>query len=352
MSRTRRPRIAIIAPFFLPIPPRRQGGTEWIVAHQADGLVDRGYPVTLLAVAGSTTRARLIPVITRGVSDYPLRLDSMEASRKLRLEMTALGLAAEHLRQNRFDLVFNHARGGELLYPLLRQMGVPMVTVLHLPVFSENAKFLAGQRAPLVSISNHERRAFPRLNYVATVYNGVNTKTFSFNAKPRDYLLMMTTIGEHKNTLDGIVAAKRARRKLIIAGKIRDHAYFAAKIKPRLDGRTVRYLGEVGLKEKIRLYRNASALLFPVVWEEPFGLVMIESLSCGTPVVGYRSGAVPEVIRHGITGFITPKTPAALAQAIRRLPEIDRAACRHDAVRRFSLDRMLDGYEKVIHHLI
>lgn len=345
-------RIAILAPLLLRVPPKRQGGTEWIVYHQANGFVERGYDVTLLAAAGSRTNARLIPIIPRPVSAYRIAARSMEASRRLRLEMTALGLAAAHLKRGSFNLIFNHARGGELLYPLMHELDIPMVTVLHLPLFAENARLLATYRAPLVSISHHQRRKFPRLNYIATVYNGVETKKFSFNPKPRDYLLMVTTIGEHKNPLDGILAAKRARRRLIIAGKIRDQEYFVKKIKPHLDGRKVRYLGEVNGAEKIRLYRNAAALLFPVVWEEPFGLVMIEALSCGTPVIGYRSGAVPEVTRHGVTGFVTTRTPTALAAAVQKIDRIDRAACRLEVERRFSVEKMVDGYERVIKRVV
>lgn len=348
----RRPHIAILAPLLLRVPPRNQGGTEWIVYHQANELVERGYDVTLLAAAGANTRARHIPLLPRPVSEYPVAPRSQEASRRLRLEMTGLGLAARHLRPGKFDLIFNHARGGELLYPLTHELDIPMVTVLHLPLFAENARLLAAYRAPLVSISHHQRRKFPRLNYVANVSNGVDTKMFAFNPKPRDYLLMVTTIGEHKNPLDGILAAKRARRRLIIAGKIRDQEYFVKKIKPHLDGRKVRYLGEVNGAEKIRLYRNAAALLFPVVWEEPFGLVMIEALSCGTPVIGYRSGAVPEVIRHDVTGFVTARTPAALAAAVQKIDRIDRAACRRDAAVRFSVAAMLDGYERVVKKLL
>lgn len=345
-------RIAILAPLLLRVPPKRQGGTEWIVYHQANGFVERGYDVTLLAAAGSRTNARLIPIIPRPVSAYRIAARSMEASRRLRLEMTALGLAAARLKRGSFNLIFNHARGGELLYPLMHELDIPMVTVLHLPLFAENARLLAAYRAPLVSISNHQRRKFPRLNYIATVYNGVDTKTFSYNAKPRDYLLMVTTIGEHKNPLDGILAAKRARRRLIIAGKIRDHEYFVKKIKPHIDGRQVQYLGEIGLTEKIRLYRNAAALLFPVVWEEPFGLVMIEAMSCGTPVIGYRSGAVPEVIRHGVTGFLTAATPAALATAVRNIHRIDRRKCRAAVEEKFSVAHMVTEYERVITRML
>jgi len=344
----RPPRIAIIAPLLLRIPPKQQGGTEWIVYHQTNGLVERGYEVTLLAAAGAKTSARLIPVLPRPASEYRGEARTQEASRRLRLEMTALGLAAGHLMHGRFDLIFNHARGGEVLYPLVQKLGVPMVTVLHLPVFAEYAQLVRRFRAPLVSISNAQRKNYPNLNYVATVYNCVDTKVFTFDPKPKDYLLMVTTIGEHKNPLAGILAAKRARRRLIIAGKIRDQEYFTKKIKPHVDGHRIIYRGEVGLLEKIQLYRNAAALLFPVVWEEPFGLVMIEALACGTPVVGYRCGAVPEVITHGKTGYVTARNPAALAAAIKTIGRIDRAVCRHEVERRFSVEKMVDGYERVI----
>ncbi|MDD5110463.1 MAG: glycosyltransferase family 4 protein [Patescibacteria group bacterium] len=346
------PKIAVIAPLFLRIPPKKQGGTEWVVYHQCNGLVSRGYDVTLLAVAGTKTKAKLVPIMPKPVTEYPITLSGMEASRRLRLEMTSIGLIGARLMSGDYDLAFSHARGGETLLPLLHCLKLPVVTVLHLPVFAEYAELMKKFNAPLVSISNTQRKKFSRLNYVGTVYNCVDTDIFTFNPKPDDYLLMVTTIGEHKNTLDGILAARIARRRLIIAGKIRDQKYFKEKIKPHIDGKRVTYQGEIGLQEKIKLYRNAAALLFPVVWEEPFGLVMIEALSCGTPVLGYRSGAVPEVVTNGKTGFVTARSPAALAAAIKKIDRIDRAACRRDTERRFSIEKMIDGYERVIEKIL
>jgi len=346
------PKIAVIAPLFLRIPPKKQGGTEWVVYHQCNGLVERGYDVTVFAVAGTKTKAKLVPIMQKPVTEYPVMLSEMESSRRLRLEMTSIGLIGGNLITGNYDLAFSHARGGETLLPLLHCLRLPVVTILHLPVFTEYAELMKKFNAPLVSISNQQRKRFPRLNYVGTVYNCVDTDIFTFNPKPDDYLLMVTTIGEHKNTLDGILAAKRAKRRLIIAGKIRDQKYFAEKIKPHIDGKRVVYLGEIGLREKIQLYRNAAALLFPVIWEEPFGLVMIEAMACGTPVCGYANGAVPEVITNGKTGYVTARNSTALSTAIKKIDRIDRAACRREVERRFSVDKMVDGYEHVIHKIL
>ena len=346
-------KIGILAPLFLQVPPKKQGGTEWICYHQANGLVKRGYDVTLFAVKGSKTSAKLVPILDRGVSEYTIDLKTMEASRKLRLEMVSLGLAFTEMLKHNFDIVFNHARGGEAILPLTKFYKTPIATILHLPIFKEFAELYKIYNAPLISISLNQRLNFPNLNYVGNVYNGVDTKIFSFNPRPQDYLLLITTIGEHKNTLDAILAAKKAGQKFIIAGKIRDQKYFEQKIKPLIDGKQIKYLGEIGLKEKINLYKNAKGFLFPSIWNEPFGLVMIESLACGTPVIAFKNAAVPEIVIDKKTGFIVPKNNIEkMAAAIKKIGQIDRRACRQAVEDKFSLDKMIDGYEQVIKKLL
>lgn len=291
-------RVAIVAPLFMKIPPKKQGGTEWICCHQANELVKRGYNVTLFAVKGSKTLAKLVPIIDTGTRSYQVKPRQMEASRKLRLEMIGLGLTFSKVVRSQFDIIFNHARGGGIITPFTKKLKIPMVTVMHLPIFKELAQLYALHKTSLISISHAQRKRFSRLNYVGNVYNGVDTKTFSLNQTPNNYFLTITTIGEHKNPLASILAVKKTKEKLIIAGKIRDKNYFNYKIKTHIDGKQIKYVGEIGLKEKIKLYQNAKGFLFSSIWPEPFGLVMIESLSCGTPVVAFRNAAVPEIITH------------------------------------------------------
>lgn len=346
-------KIAILAPLFLRVPPKKQGGTEWICFHQANELTRRGYDVTLFAVKGSKTFGKLIPVFRQGISAYKVIPSQMEASRKLRLETTALAYTFCELLKHQYDVIFHHARGGEIIIPFAKYIKTPIITILHLPLFPELASLYATYHTPLISISYHQRKKFPRLNYIGNAYNGVDTHLFGFCQSPKDYFLSITTIGEHKNPLAAILACKKAKQKLILAGKIRDQEYFQKKIKPHIDGKKIQYRGEIGLKEKIQLYQNAKGFLFPTIWDEPFGLVMIESLSCGTPVIGFRNAAVPEVIIHKKTGFIVPKNNIKLlAAALKNIGEINRQDCRMHAENNFSIEKMADAYESIIKKIL
>ncbi len=351
-SKTKKINIAILAPVFLPIPPKKQGGSEWIVYHQANGLVDLGFNVTLFAVAKSKTKATLIPVVQKGVQDYSIKLDAMESSRKLRLENVFIARLLTQLmkHKNTFDIIFNHTRGGEIMLPLTKYIKAPMVHVLHLPLFKDVADIYQQYQAPLVSISNNQRKGFEKLNYAGTVYNGVDTSRFTFNQKPKDYIFCIATIGEHKNTLDAVIAAKKSQTKLILAGKIRDQDYYEKKIKPHIDGKKVQYKGEVGFKEKIKLYRNAKALLFPTKWQEPFGLVAIEALACGTPVIAYHNGALPEIVQHGKNGFLV-KQVTGIVSAIKKIYKIDRADCRKSVEKKFTIKKMVKDYAQICRDL-
>ncbi len=352
MKKNKKIHIAILAPVFLPIPPKKQGGSEWIVYHQANGLVDLGFDVTLFAVKGSKTKAKLVPVAGKGVRDYPTSLDTMESSRGLRLENTFIANLLTKLikYKHNFDIIFNHTRGGEIMLPLTRHIQAPIVHVLHLPLFKEVADIYQQYRAPLVSISNNQREGFKKLNYAGTVYNGVDASEFTFNPKPKDYVFCIATIGEHKNTLDAVLAAKKAQTKLILAGKIRDQDYFEKKIKPHIDGKKVQYKGEIGFKEKIKLYRNSKALLFPTKWQEPFGLVAIEALACGTPVIAYKNGALPEIIDNGVNGFLT-KNVRQMALAIKKINNINRHVCRQSVEKKFTTEIMVSDYAAICHKL-
>ena len=188
MRKNKKIKVAILAPVFLPIPPKKQGGSEWIVYHQANGLVERGFAVSLFAVNGSKTKAKLITVADKGVKDYRIDLDKMESSRPLRLENIFIGKMLGQLiaKQKKFDVIFNHARGGEVILPLTRFIKAPVVHILHLPLFKEAADIYRSYNAPLISISQSQRRGWSGLNFVGNVYNGVDTGKFKFNSQPGD----------------------------------------------------------------------------------------------------------------------------------------------------------------------
>ncbi len=345
-------RVAILAPLVFPVPPKKQGGTEWIVYHQANGLVSRGYQVTLLALKNSRTTARQVVFNHPGLGAVKLPLAQIEGSRRLRLEQTYITqLVTELLKRRRqFDVIFNHVRGGEILIPLSEILKVPIIHVLHLPIFQELAELFRRYHTPLVTISNNQQKVAKDLNYLGTVYNAVDTARFTFNPKPSNYLFTIGTVGEHKDPATAVQAAMRTNHRLILAGRMRDQQFFNEKIKPHLN-RRIRYIGEIGLRRKIRLYQQAKALIFPTIWSEPFGLVMIEAMSCGTPVIATRHGAVPEVVKHGETGFIVD-TLDEMVSAIRQIHTVSRERCRAWVMERFSLDRMLDGYERIIRKVL
>jgi len=378
-------KIVILGSVALSIPPIGHGGTEWMAYYQAKGLADQGHQITLLAARGSKkiSNVKLIEVGGGGVvagkkSEVKIDFSKMESSRKLRLEMTYLGEAMEKLikHQDEYDLILNNMRGEAVFLPLAKMLKKPFVNVMHLPIFPELAKLFKQYGTSIITIAEHQKRNYPHLNYLATVNNCVDTTKYSFNSNPKDYLLIMSTIGRHKNQKDAIKAAKILGEKLIIAGKIRDQDYFEQEIKPHLDGEQIKHIGEIkNFEEKVRLYQEARAFLFPILWQEPFGLVMIEAMSCGTPVIGYNNGAVPEVIRDGVTGYIIKTKNAmpagrqeklkmknliikkrgvdGLVEGVREIKKLEieklremRRNCRRHVEENFSIKKMVDGYEK------
>ncbi len=362
-------KILILGSVALPVPPPMQGGTERVAYAQAIGLSKNGHQVTLVAARGSTPDPsyRLVPI---GGGDtvagspnrqFPISnfqfpnktIEYVESSRKLRSEMAyltqVLGWMDGH--SGEFDVVINNMRGGEVLFHqhAIRQKKA-YVNVMHLPMFGALAELCKQYKTPLVSISNAQRRPFPHLNYVGTVYNGVDLADFPYEATPDDYLLMMGSIAPHKNQQAGIAVAKAVSMQFIMAGKIGDPAYYAKEIAPLIDGVSVIHHGELGMEEKVALYQNAKALLFPVLWEEPFGLVMIEAMACGTPVAAYRRGAVPEVVVDGKTGFVVDAEDQ-LIEAVKKIGEIDRTACRRHVEEHFTNEKMIDALEKAVKNL-
>ncbi|MEM4592690.1 MAG: glycosyltransferase family 4 protein [Sulfolobales archaeon] len=339
-------RIAMIAPLYEAVPPRLYGGTERVVYALVEELVKRGHDVTLFATGDSKTSARLIPMAEAG-----LRL-SRNTKDPIALHMAML--EEVYSQAESFDIIHSHV--DYLTFPFARYSPTPTVTTLHgrldLP---ETRRVLSRfPEQPLVSISNSQRAPVSDLplNWVATVYNGIRLEHFSFRSNPSDppYLVFLGRISPEKGPIQAIEVAKKVGLPLKIAAKIdpADLLWAERNFLPLLDTPGVEYLGEVDEKTKAELLGGALALLFPIDWPEPFGLVMVEAMACGTPVIAFPGGSVEEVVIHGITGFICfSRTTEEMAQAVKKVDRLDRRACRRHVEQNFSSSIMADRYEEV-----
>jgi glycosyltransferase involved in cell wall biosynthesis len=351
-------RIAVLGSVALPVPPPAQGGTEWIAYYQTKGLAEREHSILLFAAKGSKVNfsepnIRVIEVgggdVVSGSSienNFDQRF--VESSRKLRLETIYLSEVLEKLIEykNDYDIVLNNMRGEAVFLPVAKLLAKPFVNVMHLNLFPELANLFQSFNTHIITISNAQRKDFPNLNYLANIYNCVDVSKFAFNLNPSDYLLMMGSIGRHKNQKEAIEVAKETNMKLVLAGKIRDQDYFD-ELKKDIDGEQIKWVGEIGFTEKVKLYQNAKAFLFPISWEEPFGLVMIEAMSCGTPVIAFNKGAVSEVVRDCLTGFVVDNH-SQMVEAVKKIDVIDRTACRKHVEENFTVEKMIDGYDKAL----
>ncbi|HEX3245975.1 MAG TPA: glycosyltransferase family 4 protein [Chloroflexota bacterium] len=348
-------RIAQVAPPFESVPPTRYGGTERVIATLTEELVRRGHEVTLFASSDSQTSARLVPVLEK-----PLWHQRPPYADFAPFWTMVLGQLATQLDQ--FDIVHSHL--DYWAYPLARVAPCPIVTTHHGRLDPRELQQIHEEftDVPLVSISDAQRQPSPHANWVATVYHGIELDEFTFNPQRGEYLAFLGRISPEKGVETAIRVARRAGLPIKIAARKplpynqdpsvrRDWEYYENEVQPLLQGRQVELIGQVNGEEKDELLRNAAALLFPIRWPEPFGLVMAEALACGTPVLALRNGSVPEVLEHGVTGFIC-ETEDELVEAVGRLDEIDRARCRSEAMRRFSPALMADRYEQVYEHLI
>lgn len=333
-------RIALLAPISWRVPPRHYGPWEQVVSLIAEGLVERGFEVSLFATADSITRARLISVCAHPAAEDP-QLDFKV--------WECLHIAAAFERAAEFDLIHNHFDFLPLSYS--RLVDTPVLTTIHgfsseriVPVYRQY-----NQHTYYVSISNADRHA--DLDYIATVYHGIALEQFSFREQPDDYLLVLGRIHHDKGVAEAIEVARRTGRRLIIAGIIHDQEYFAQRVAPYLDNDRIRYIGSVGPVERDALLGGAFALLHLINFAEPFGLSMAEAMACGVPVVAFGRGSVPELIKHQTTGLIVNTVDEAVA-AVESVGSLDRAAIHRDAVTRFSRDRMVDDYVRVYQQIL
>lgn len=339
-------RIAQVAPLWELVPPQTYGGTELVVHLLTEELVRRGHEVTLFAAAGSETSAELI-------SCAPMPLRKMEeAMEQDKTHCTAmayeLGMLGEVLRRaGDFDIIHNHVNFHLLPFTCLTQ--TPVVTTLHNALNPPVVRELYERHANLayISISHYQQILWPRLNYEATIYHGINLRRFtpSFTHDDKDYLVFLGRLSPEKGPQHAVRIAKTLGMKLIMAGKIDrvDKIFYDRELAHQVDGEQIQYIGELDHERKAELLRNATATLCPIEWTEPFGLVMIESMACGTPVFALRDGSVPEVIDHGRSGYIAESVDEMI-EAVREYRRFDRRQVRAIAEQRFSMERMTDEH--------
>jgi glycosyltransferase involved in cell wall biosynthesis len=331
-------KIAQIAPLYESVPPKLYGGTERIVSYLTEELVATNHDVTLFASADSVTNARLVPG-----SESALRLSTTPVVDKVAHHIRLLELVFQEAQQ--FDILHFHI--DYLHFPFTRRQPVPGLTTLHgnlsipdlVPLYKEFREM------NVVSISDAQRRPLPWIGWCGTVHHGIPEDLYQLQEKPGEYLAFLGRICPEKRVDRAIEIAKRSGRQLKIAAKVdpADRDYFSGYIKPLLRHPLVEFIGEIGEDRKGDFLGNALALLFPIDWSEPFGLVLIEAMACGTPVIAYNQGSVPEVIEDGKTGFIVDNQNDAVA-AVDRLGVIDRKRCRQEFEKRFSAQRMASDY--------
>lgn len=338
-------RIAHIAPLYESVPPRFYGGTERIISYLVDEQVRMGHDVTLFSSADADTLARLV-----AVRDQPLRLDPHPLKSATAAHYSMLDEARR--RAEDFDILHFHL-SHFLHFPFFEHMPERTVTTPHGRLDYEDLKgaYLRWPRFPMISISRSQRLALPEANWAGTVYHGLPLDIYrpSQAAGPDGrYLAFLGRLSREKRPDRAIEIARRSGLKLKIAAKVGedDRAYFHETVEPLIDGRQIEYLGEIGEDAKQAFLGNAAALLFPIDWPEPFGLVAIEAMACGTPVIAWPNGAMPEVVDDGVTGFIVETLDDAVS-SVARLEELDRDRIRAVFERRFSASRMASDYIEI-----
>ena len=338
-------KIAQVAPLFESVPPQGYGGTERVVSYLTEELVRQGHQVTLFASGDSVTQAHLVAACPRA-----LRLDEQCVD-----QLAQCMVLLEHVFRQAptFDLLHFHI--DYLHFPLSARQRVPHVTTLHgrLDIPDLVPVYQTFPSMPVVSISDAQRRPLPGLQWQGTVYHGLPEDLYTFQDTPGSYLAFLGRISPEKGIEQAIAIARQAGMPLKIVAKIDqvDRAYFQSVVQPLLDDPLVEYLGEMGERDKNAFLGQAYALLFPIDWPEPFGLVMIEALACGTPVIAYGRGSVPEVLEDGVTGWIVAGRDDAI-QAIAQVSTLSRRRCRQTFEERFSATQMTQDYLRIYQQLL
>jgi len=348
ISRPKPLRIAQVAPLYESVPPKLYGGTERVVSYLTEELVRRGNEVTLFASGDSVTSAKLHSGYAKA-----LRLENLTqvASNGMGLHFPMLSEVFDHADD--FDIIHTHI--DYWTFAFSRLITTPTITTLHgrLDLEELHPIFNSYEDIPLISISDSQRKPLPSMNWVSTIHHGVPRDNLQFNPKGGQYLAFLGRIAPEKRPDLAIQVARKAGIPLKIAAKVDvvDREYFNNVIEPMIKEGGVEFIGEINETQKSKFLGNALALLFSIDWPEPFGLVMIEAMACGTPVIARPCGSVPEVIRNGVTGFIASEVDEMVA-AVKKVGSLSREACREEFERRFSVEVMAEKYERIYRELI
>lgn len=340
-------RIAQFAPLWETVPPKKYGGTELVVYVLCEELSRRGHEVTLFASGDSKTSANLEAIIEKPMREAGIVNVSCYES---------MAMAKLIEMKDSFDIVHNHL--GPSFIPFAGILGIPVVNTIHGAFINqEDINFcMKYSDSPFISISDSQRVGAPDLNYVSTVYNGIQIEKYTYQDEPDSndpYIAFLGRLSEEKGAHLAIRLAKETGHKLIIAGKIdkADRKYYESDVKHLIDNKQIVYIGELGHDDKVELLKNAFMTVHPVTWPEPFGLVMAESMACGTPVLALNQGSIPEVIKHKVTGFVENDIES-LIKRVKEVENIDRKACRKHVEDNFSAERMTEGYLAVFRKII
>lgn len=359
-------KIAQIAPIWERVPPPKYGGTQRIVYNLTEGLIKAGHRVTLFATGDSKTSAKLISVYPRALYRDNIFWDNYF--------WPTLNAWAAFERQDEFDLIHYHIdRKTEYIpaFPVAKLLKTPTVftlhfTILHTPEAEMRRKFLSRFKdLNFISISKYQQKTFPPLNFIGYVHNGINIEEIQFFPKRGRELIWLGRFSRTKGAKEAIQIAKKLKRKLLMGGKLDklltdDYKYFKKYVEPHIDSKKIVYLGELDTEGKNKLFSRAEVLLNPLQWDEPFGLVPVEAMAAGVPVIAFRRGAMPELIKDGVNGFLVkPSNIEGMVRAVKRIYEMPEAEyrqmrinCREHVKKNFTVEKMVDGYERVYQKVI
>ena len=350
-------RIGQIDPLNISIPPKKYGGTEMVIYFLCEELKKRGHKIFLFTSGESRVSCSICPVIKKGLWTKKVN----ETAPYYAYEMAYINKKATELK---LDILHDHL--GPWSLTLYGKNNPPIIHTLHVPFQNKDRSWAYEKlNSKLVSISLAQRNPAPKLNYLANIYNGIDIKSYPFNCKPKDYYLWAGELSPRKGIYEVIKIAKMAKLKLVLIGRIppqrqkEDYVFFEKYIKKELNKNGNVYLGEKNKKELKKYYKDAKAFLFPLQWEEPFGLTMVEAMACGTPVIAFCRGSVPEIVNSGKTGFVVKPLDKnkkvnfkGFIEAIKKIEQINREECRKQAEDNFSLEKMVDEYEKLYYNIL
>jgi len=347
-------KIAQIAPVEETIPPKKYGGVELVVYSLAEGLRKRGHQVYLFGAGETKSKAKYFPLFPKAIREYSKFRD---VSIREAMKNVATGQVIDYLLNLNADIIHNHAGVRFLPFSVIFKK-TPFITTIHGPLdlpTERNKAYLYNRfkNLPYVSISFAQRKPMPQLNYAANIYHGIDICKYQFSKKGGNYLSFLARIAPEKGPVEAILIAKTTGIKLKIAAKVDPlrQDFYEKEVKPLIDGKQIQFLGEVSHRRKVELLKNSLALLAPIKWREPFGLFLTEAMACGTPVIVFDQGSAREVVKDGKTGFVVKDIEEAVG-AVKKIKEIKREDCRKWVEENFTVEKMVQDYEKLFYRLL